>query len=232
MLKIYGIKNCSSMKKAFDLLTELGIAYDFHDYKKQGIDAETVKTWLDQVGQDIILNKKGTTWKKLTEAEQQHALSSETNLGMEWGDAHQLASKHQKHIAAIGADSSPGGMNCVARRQQKAPRNGGAFCGGARTRQSGSNGLDLGGQAALMTRGLVLVHDVLVSDTVDHSNGRLEHFLCGGFVASQHCFQHFFDGGAILGTQASVMLAGHFGLASALASLCAICHGCLLGRIL
>ena len=68
------------MKKAFDLLTELGIAYDFHDYKKQGIDAETVKTWLDQVGQDIILNKKGTTWKKLTEAEQQHALSSETNL--------------------------------------------------------------------------------------------------------------------------------------------------------
>ena len=80
MLKIYGIKNCSSMKKAFDLLTELGIAYDFHDYKKQGIDAETIKTWLDQVGQDIILNKKGTTWKKLTEAEQQHALSSETNL--------------------------------------------------------------------------------------------------------------------------------------------------------
>ena len=68
------------MKKAFDLLTELGIAYDFHDYKKQGIDAETVKTWLDQVGQDIILNKKGTTWKKLTEQEQQVALSSQEEL--------------------------------------------------------------------------------------------------------------------------------------------------------
>ena len=80
MLKIYGIKNCSSMKKAFDLLTELGIAYEFHDYKKQGIDAEIVKTWLNQVGQNVILNKKGTTWKKLTEEEQQHALSSEKNL--------------------------------------------------------------------------------------------------------------------------------------------------------
>ena len=80
MLKIYGIKNCSSMKKAFDLLTELGLSYEFHDYKKQGIDAKTVKIWLDQVGQDLILNKKGTTWKKLTEQEQQLALSSEAEL--------------------------------------------------------------------------------------------------------------------------------------------------------
>ena len=68
------------MKKAFDALNEKGLSYEFHDYKKQGIDAETVKTWLDQVGQEIILKTKGTTWKKLTEAEQQHARSSETNL--------------------------------------------------------------------------------------------------------------------------------------------------------
>ena len=80
MLKIYGIKNCSTMKKAFDLLNELGLAYEFHDYKKQGIDAKTVKTWLDSKGQDVILNKKGTTWKKLSESEQQTALSSEEHL--------------------------------------------------------------------------------------------------------------------------------------------------------
>ena len=43
MLKIYGIKNCNTMKKAFDLLNELGLTYEFHDYKKQAIDAETVK---------------------------------------------------------------------------------------------------------------------------------------------------------------------------------------------
>lgn len=80
MLKIYGIKNCNSMKKAFDLLNELGLAYEFHDYKKQGIAAETVKTWLDAKGQEVILNKKGTTWRKLSETEQQLALSSEENL--------------------------------------------------------------------------------------------------------------------------------------------------------
>lgn len=80
MLKIYGIKNCSSMKKAFDLLNELGLAYEFHDYKKQGVDAETVKKWLDEVGQDFILNKKGTTWRKLSAEEQQTALKNETNL--------------------------------------------------------------------------------------------------------------------------------------------------------
>ena len=49
------------MKKAFDLLTEQGLSYEFHDYKKQGIDTETVKTWLNALGQDVVLNKKGTT---------------------------------------------------------------------------------------------------------------------------------------------------------------------------
>ncbi|AYA03370.1 Spx/MgsR family RNA polymerase-binding regulatory protein [Acinetobacter sp. WCHAc010034] len=80
MLKIYGIKNCSSMKKAFDLLNELGLAYEFHDYKKQGIDAGSLKAWLDAKGQDVILNKKGTTWKKLSEQQQQAALASEAGL--------------------------------------------------------------------------------------------------------------------------------------------------------
>ncbi|MEG0482654.1 MAG: Spx/MgsR family RNA polymerase-binding regulatory protein [Acinetobacter sp.] len=80
MLKIYGIKNCNSMKKAFDLLTEIGLSYEFHDYKKQGIDAETIKVWLKQIPQEILLNKKGTTWKKLTEQEQQLALSSQEEL--------------------------------------------------------------------------------------------------------------------------------------------------------
>jgi Spx/MgsR family transcriptional regulator len=80
MLKIYGIKNCNSMKKAFDLLNELGLNYEFHDYKKQGIDAETVKTWLDALGPDVVLNKKGTTWRKLNSEEQQYALASESQL--------------------------------------------------------------------------------------------------------------------------------------------------------
>lgn len=80
MLKIYGIKNCSSMKKAFDALKAQGLDYEFHDYKKQGIDTDTLTTWLKAIGQDTVLNKKGTTWRKLTEQEQQHALSSQEAL--------------------------------------------------------------------------------------------------------------------------------------------------------
>ena len=80
MLKVYGIKNCSSMKKTFDLLTELELAYEFHDYKKNGIDVETVKDWLDEMGADRVLNKKGTTWRKLTPTEQDTALASDAGL--------------------------------------------------------------------------------------------------------------------------------------------------------
>ena len=68
------------MKKAFDLLNELGLAYEFHDYKKQGIDADTLAIWLKEIGADKVLNKKGTTWRKLTEAEQAHATSNQENL--------------------------------------------------------------------------------------------------------------------------------------------------------
>jgi Spx/MgsR family transcriptional regulator len=80
MLKIYGIKNCNSMKKAFDALQAKELNYDFHDYKKQGIDVDTLKIWLKEIGQDTVLNKKGTTWRKLSEEEQTHALSSEDHL--------------------------------------------------------------------------------------------------------------------------------------------------------
>lgn len=68
------------MKKAFDALQAKGLNYDFHDYKKQGIDADTLKIWLKEIGQDTVLNKKGTTWRKLSEEEQMHALNSEDNL--------------------------------------------------------------------------------------------------------------------------------------------------------
>ncbi|AOA59665.1 Spx/MgsR family RNA polymerase-binding regulatory protein [Acinetobacter larvae] len=80
MLVIYGIKNCSTMKKAFVLLDELALAYEFHDYKKQGIDAETIKSWIDVLGADVVLNKKGTTWRKLSAEQQQQALQSEQAL--------------------------------------------------------------------------------------------------------------------------------------------------------
>lgn len=80
MFKIYGIKNCNSMKKAFDALQANGINYEFHDYKKQGIDADTLAIWLKEIGADKVLNKKGTTWRKLSADEQTHATNNEQNL--------------------------------------------------------------------------------------------------------------------------------------------------------
>ncbi|XID74835.1 Spx/MgsR family RNA polymerase-binding regulatory protein [Alkanindiges sp. WGS2144] len=79
MLKIYGIKNCNTMKKAFDALTQLGLPFEFHDYKKQGIDLDTLQHWADQVGLDLLLNKKGTTWCKFSPEQQADILSSSEN---------------------------------------------------------------------------------------------------------------------------------------------------------
>ena len=65
MLTIYGIKNCDTMKKAFLWLDENSVAYQFHDYKKLGLDEITLNHWLDTLGWQAIVNQKGTTWRKL-----------------------------------------------------------------------------------------------------------------------------------------------------------------------
>ena len=72
-ITIYGIKSCSTMKKAFNKLDELNVSYEFHDYKKQGIDKERVQRWVDTLGIDKVLNKRGTTWRKLTDEQKQEA---------------------------------------------------------------------------------------------------------------------------------------------------------------
>ena len=78
-LTIYGIKSCSTMKKSFTKLDELGVSYDFHDYKKQGIDKESVQRWVNELGIDKVLNKRGTTWRKLTDEQKQAADSDVDN---------------------------------------------------------------------------------------------------------------------------------------------------------
>ena len=72
-ITIYGIKSCSTMKKAFTKLDELGVSYNFHDYKKQGIDKDSVQRWVNELGIDKVLNKRGTTWRKLEDAQKQAA---------------------------------------------------------------------------------------------------------------------------------------------------------------
>ena len=66
---IYGIPNCDTMKKARVWLDQHGMPYDFHDYKKAGISADTLNAWADAVGWEVLLNKAGTTFRKLPDAD-------------------------------------------------------------------------------------------------------------------------------------------------------------------
>jgi Spx/MgsR family transcriptional regulator len=68
-VRIYGIRNCDTMKKAFDWLKANGVAYDFHDYRAEGVNAKTVKSWCDRNGWEKVLNKASTTFKDLPEAD-------------------------------------------------------------------------------------------------------------------------------------------------------------------
>ena len=65
---IYGIKNCDTVKKALLWLKTNAIAYEFHDYKSKGITEHKIQTWVNQVGWEELINKKGTTWRKLDDA--------------------------------------------------------------------------------------------------------------------------------------------------------------------
>ena len=66
--KIYGIKNCDTMKKARTWLEEHGVAYDFHDYKAASIDRGHLEKWIDKAGWETVLNRAGTTFRKLPDA--------------------------------------------------------------------------------------------------------------------------------------------------------------------
>jgi len=68
-LTVYGIPNCDTVKKARTWLDAQGLAYAFHDYKKQGADAGQVAGWVAAAGLDKVLNKAGTTFRKLPDAD-------------------------------------------------------------------------------------------------------------------------------------------------------------------
>ena len=69
MVTIYGIKACDTMKKARDWLESHKVAYGFHDYKTAGIDRADLEGWAGQVGWEALLNRSGTTFRKLPDAD-------------------------------------------------------------------------------------------------------------------------------------------------------------------
>ncbi|WP_145566699.1 ArsC family reductase [Yersinia aleksiciae] len=70
-LRLYGIKNCDTIKKARRWLEEQGIAYQFHDYRVDGLSDERLQGFIDKLGWQPLLNTRGTTWRKLPEAQRE-----------------------------------------------------------------------------------------------------------------------------------------------------------------
>jgi arsenate reductase (glutaredoxin) len=68
-ITLYGIKSCDTMKKARTWLDSHGVKYEFHDYKTAGIDPDVLAGWCDQLGWEVLLNRNGTTFRKLPEAQ-------------------------------------------------------------------------------------------------------------------------------------------------------------------
>jgi arsenate reductase len=70
-ITIYGIKNCDTMKKARGWLDDHGVVYQFEDYKTAGISSDRLRQWSSQVGWEVLLNRAGTTFRKLPEADRE-----------------------------------------------------------------------------------------------------------------------------------------------------------------
>jgi arsenate reductase len=96
---LYGIPNCDTVKKARVWLGERGIDYQFHDFKKQGVPADRLDGWIAQLGWEKLLNRQGTTWRKLDPDVQSRVTDASGAKGvmqvqpsvikrpvMEWGD--------------------------------------------------------------------------------------------------------------------------------------------------
>lgn len=81
-MTVYGIPNCDTVKKSLDWLRSNKITFEFHDYKKQGISETKLNEWIKQVDWQILLNKKGTTWKKLDKSIQAGITSEKAAIAL------------------------------------------------------------------------------------------------------------------------------------------------------
>ena len=70
---LHGIPNCDTVKRARAWLTARGVAHDFHDFKRQGVPVEALARWIDALGHERLLNRQGTTWRKLDDGEKAQA---------------------------------------------------------------------------------------------------------------------------------------------------------------
>jgi len=81
-ITLYGIPNCDTVKKARTWLFEHNVDFTFHDFKKQGLDRATAAAWLDQRDWEVLVNRKGTTWRNLDDAQKAAVTSKEAALDL------------------------------------------------------------------------------------------------------------------------------------------------------
>ena len=77
-ITLYGIPNCDTVKKARTWLTDQGFEYVFHDFKKQGLPEKALNSWMTALGWETVVNRKGTSWRKLSADEQASVTSAHT----------------------------------------------------------------------------------------------------------------------------------------------------------
>lgn len=81
-MKIYGIPNCNTVKKALDWLKANNVDFEFQDFKKVGISESKLEEWSKEVGWEALINKRGTTWKKLDAETQNSVVSDRTAFAL------------------------------------------------------------------------------------------------------------------------------------------------------
>jgi Spx/MgsR family transcriptional regulator len=111
---IYGIKNCDTMKKAFTWLEQHGVAYTFHDYKTAGVTKTQLAQWCKAAGWETVLNRAGTTFRKLPDADRENLTESKAIVLMvanpsmikrpvlETGGKIEIGFKPERYAAVLG----------------------------------------------------------------------------------------------------------------------------------
>lgn len=107
-LKLYGIPNCDTIKRARKWLNDKGVAYEFHDYKKHGITRQKLNEWMAQRPWDKLLNRAGTTWRRLPEEEKARVVDANSAAEFLAGNTsaikRPILEKENAKIIAVGFD--------------------------------------------------------------------------------------------------------------------------------
>jgi Spx/MgsR family transcriptional regulator len=104
---VFGIPNCNTVKKARTWLDEQGVAYTFHDYKKQGVPADRLEAWIKAVGWEVLVNRQGTTWRKLDDATKAGVLDAASAKALMLANASVIKRpviEKDGHVLVVGFD--------------------------------------------------------------------------------------------------------------------------------